>query len=71
MEALKAGSKESRGEAAPGRKKNEYEMTQQQLADIYFSSGDKPNRDAPMIVRIVEKPSWTNTIPWIIASWPR
>ncbi len=45
------------------------ELTQQQLADIYFSAtGKNKSSDVPVIIKVVEKPRLASLIPWIIAS---
>lgn len=51
--------------------KSNYELTQEQLADIYFSATGK-QRPAelppPIIVRVVEKAGFAAYMPWIITS---
>ena len=45
-----------------------YEMTQEQLAQIYFSGGQKEKRsEMPLVIRVVEKPSASNWLPWVLA----
>ncbi len=77
IEALKASVKEySRHQARPAIKrqstapqaKSAQEMTQDQLADIYFSSGEKNKKsEYPMVIKVVEKPHSVSVLPWIIA----
>ncbi len=44
-----------------------YDLTQEQLADIYFSATGKPKTsEVPVIVRVVEKSRAASLIPWII-----
>lgn len=66
LEALRASEKEV------SREKSTYEMTQEQLASIYFPSdkekGAKTEIAAPIIIRIIEKPKFSSVVPWIIAS---
>jgi hypothetical protein len=49
--------------------KTTYQLTQEQLAEIYFSgSGDKPKQsELPLIIKVVEKPKLWTLAPWIIA----
>ncbi len=62
IEALKAGSKEF-------ERKTEHQLTQEQLADIYFSGGDKVKKtDYPLVIKVVEKPRAGSLVPWIISS---
>lgn len=77
IEALKAGGKEfAGGEGMAGGKipespKSEYQMTQEQLASIYFSATDKQKKQelpAPVIIKVVEKPAFLAVLPWLIAS---
>jgi len=45
-----------------------HELTQEQLADIYFSTTGKPRSgEAPIIIRVVERPRLATYIPWILA----
>ena len=45
------------------------EMTQEQLAEIYFSAtGKSKASEAPVIIRVIEKPRIASVIPWIITS---
>ncbi len=48
--------------------KTSYELTQEQLAEIYFSASDKHKAEPPLIIRVVEKPRWWAVFPWIVAS---
>jgi hypothetical protein len=74
IEALKTGGREftSRQTSEAERKKTDYQMTQEQLADIYFSASDTKQRkqlDAPpVIIKVVEKQGMASLIPWIITS---
>jgi len=47
-----------------------YEMTQQELADVYFAgSGKKPEKlPAPTIVRVIDKKNRTFFFPWLITT---
>lgn len=51
------------------REKSGRELTQEQLAEIYFSATGK-NRlaEPPVIIKVVEKPRFAALIPWIITS---
>lgn len=61
IESLKA--------SARGFSKTNYEMTQQQLADVYFSGSDKLKKsDQPLVIKVIERPRPSSTVPWIIAS---
>ena len=54
IEALKAG-------------KTAHELTQQQLADIYFSGSDKIKKsDTPTVIRVIEKSHSSLLVPWLI-----
>lgn len=68
IEALKASGKDF--EDRIQKKKSSYELTQEQLADIYFSSGERSKKhlDAPLVIRVVEKPALASVVPWIITS---
>ncbi len=80
LEALKASTKDypqqppASGAAAPETAaKSDYELTQEQLAEIYFSSGEagagkKRAELPPMVVKVIERPQPSNLIPWIITS---
>ncbi|OGW82491.1 MAG: hypothetical protein A3C47_03930 [Omnitrophica bacterium RIFCSPHIGHO2_02_FULL_51_18] len=74
IESLKASAKEfskKEGSGDPGApaKKSPYEMTQQQLADIYFSGPEKLKRyDEPLVIKVIEKPRLSSTLPWVISS---
>ena len=44
-----------------------HDLTQEQLADIYFSATGKPKTaEPPVIIRIVEKSRFASFIPWVI-----
>ena len=76
IEALKVRSSPRQDPKAPfassreiNIEKSAHEMTQEQLADIYFSVTGKPKTtEAPVIIRIVERPRSATWIPWMIAS---
>ena len=54
IEALKAG-------------KTSHELTQQQLADIYFSGSDKIKKsDYPTVIKVIEKSHSSLLVPWLI-----
>jgi hypothetical protein len=64
IESLKSGIKDF-----PKENKTVHQMTQEQLAEIYFSGSDKTRRpDTPMIIKVVEKSPAVSIIPWLIAS---
>lgn len=45
------------------------ELTQEQLAEIYFSATGRPKQqEAPVIIRVIEKPRVASVVPWIITS---
>ncbi len=49
--------------------KTAQDLTQQQLADIYFSAtGKSKSAEPPVIIRVVETPKIASYIPWLIAS---
>ncbi len=75
IEALKAGAKEfvqkqSAGQRAPEeKKKTDYELTQEQLADIYFSGSEKIKKsDTPLVIKVIEKQRVSSVVPWLITS---
>lgn len=76
LEALRASTKEYpkvEGPASPARSKSDHEATQEQLAEIYFSSGASERArpaelPAPTVIKVIERPAPSNLIPWIIAS---
>ena len=50
-------------------KKSEYEMTQEQLASIYFAGKEKQKQlDYPVVIKVVEKPKFYSMMPWLISS---
>ena len=54
IEALKAG-------------KTAHELTQQQLADIYFSGSEKIKKsDYPTVIKVIEKSHSSLLVPWLI-----
>jgi|GEM_PF-951755 len=48
--------------------KTTHELTQEQLASIYFSNTSKGRQEQPVIIKVIEKPRMASVIPWIIAS---
>ena len=75
IEALKVRSTRQEDASAPSVvkeiavEKSAHELTQEQLADIYFSATGKPRTaDPPVIFRLVEQPRLASWIPWMIAS---
>lgn len=78
IEALKASVKEySKQQSNPilkkqfsaPQEKSQQEMTQDQLADIYFSNGQKNKKsEYPMVIKVVEKPHVGSVLPWIMAT---
>ena len=71
IETLRASAREAtRKKSAPATpQKGSYELTQEQLADIYFSSSQKEKKsDLPLVIRVVEKPSPRSWAPWVLAS---
>lgn len=73
LESLKASAKEFSKSVSESQgtsvKKTHYEMTQQQLADIYFSGSEKLKKsDEPLIIKVIEKPRASSVTPWIISS---
>ena len=63
LEAIKASQKD------PSKGKTSHELTQEQLADIYFSSTDKPPKsEVPMVIKVIETPRWASLVPWVIAA---
>ncbi len=72
MEALKASAKDKPAvseETGARPVKTDYEMTQEQLAEIYFSAAEKkPQSPPPMIIKVIERPGIASVIPWIITS---
>ena len=76
IEALKVRSSAKPDDVPAGNppkeihiEKTGHELTQEQLADIYFSATGK-NRTAepPVIIKIIEHPRVASWIPWLIAS---
>lgn len=75
IEALKASAKEfaqkqSVGQSQPEeKKKTAYELTQEQLADIYFSGSEKIKKsDTPLVIKVIEKRRSSSAVPWLISS---
>ena len=72
LESLKAGAAaltQHRSADAPESAKSEHQMTQEQLADIYFSSSEKARRsDQPLVIKVIERPRGSGIAPWLITS---
>ncbi len=74
IEALKTRSSASASEFPAETKPKEvvvertdHDLTQQQLADIYFSAVGKPKTsEVPVIIRVIEKSRTASLIPWVI-----
>src|SRR3989338_4066348 len=50
--------------------KTSHELTQEQLADIYFSATGRPRTaEPPVIIKIIERSRLASWIPWMIASF--
>ncbi len=48
--------------------KSAHELTQEQLADIYFATTNRPrSSEPPVIIRLIERPRLATYIPWILA----
>ncbi len=63
IESLKAGV------SASSVRKSDQEMTQQELADIYFSGSEKLRKsDQPLVIKVIEKPRAAAVTPWVITS---
>ena len=75
IEALKThaghGAKNGVEESRPKEvriEKSSHELTQEQLADIYFSATGKPRTaEVPVIIKLIERPRLATYIPWILA----
>jgi len=75
IEALKVRSsqmpKDTSSESQPKEvrvERSSHELTQEQLADIYFSATGKPRTsEPPVIIRVVERTRLATFIPWLIA----
>ncbi len=66
IESLKAGA---RAGQTLQTEKSSYEMTQEQLADIYFSGSDKAKKsEYPMVIKVIEKSKPSSYLPWLIAA---
>ena len=59
-----------KGQQDVSEKKTEYQLTQEQLASIYFSGTDKQskNTNPPLVIKVIERPALYKAIPWIIAT---
>ena len=71
IETLKAKSRELTSNGGQVKEfkteKSGYELTQEQLADIYFSATGKAKiPEAPIIIKVVEKPRLASVAPWRI-----
>ena len=73
IETLKTGVMEFRkkeADLADGsqKKKTDHELTQEQLADIYFAGSEKIKKsDTPTVIKVVEKSRSLLLAPWLIA----
>ena len=69
LEALKTSSmelkdKESNPETSPQTQKTSHELTQEQLADIYFSGSEKIKKsEYPTVIKVTEKPRPVSYVP--------
>jgi hypothetical protein len=64
IDSLKVSQKESVETHRSG-----HQETQEQLADVYFSGGDRKKKsDYPMVIKVVEKRAAASLVPWIITS---
>lgn len=70
IEALKAHARDLPKGPLETKEKTPYELTQEQLADIYFSGTSKAlqKHDNPVIIKVIERPRMASLIPWIITS---
>ena len=76
IEALKVRSSAKPEETTPELppkevqiEKTGHELTQEQLAEIYFSAtGKQRTSEPPVIIKIVERPRVGTWVPWLIAS---
>lgn len=72
LEALRAGASAAPRMAQDKEirvERSTREMTQEQLAEIYFSATGKPKPvEAPIIIKVIEKPRIASVVPWIITS---
>ena len=64
IDSLKVSSKE------PVEKQpSDHQLTQEQLADVYFAGGEKKKKsEYPMVIKVVEKRSAVSFLPWLITS---
>jgi hypothetical protein len=73
IETLKASSMEHKKKGPdasidPRKKMTSHEMTQEQLADIYFAGSEKlVKSEYPTVIRVTEKPSSVSWLPWGVA----
>ncbi len=64
IDSLRVSSKET-----AERQPSEHQLTQDQLADVYFSGGEKKKRsDYPTVIKVVEKRTPVSWLPWLITS---
>ncbi len=71
IESLKAGAKEFTKSQfqAPNSESHAYELTQQQLADIYFSNSKKDKTsELPLVIRVAERSNPFSFLPWLLTS---
>ncbi len=74
IESLRAGASQFAKRPTNGHavtaEKTAHELTQQQLADIYFSSGSEKAKKSeyPLVIKVVEKPRPAALLPWVITS---
>lgn len=67
IESLKSAVRSQTQESV--KKRSDYELTQEELANIYFSSSQKQrNPELPIIVKVIEKQGVASAVPWIITS---
>ncbi len=72
IETLKAGAMEFRKKNAQvvsdsQKKKTDHELTQEQLADIYFAGSEKIKKsDYPTVIKVIEKSRSSLLVPWLI-----
>ncbi len=67
IETLKSAVRSQAQE--PIKKRSDYELTQEELANIYFSSSQKArNPELPMVIKVIEKQGIASVVPWIITS---
>lgn len=73
IETLKASSMEYKKKVPdesvdPQKRRTSHEMTQEQLADIYFAGSEKiVKSEYPTVIRVIEKPKSISWLPWAVA----